>query len=1048
MKNMLLLNTLRSVKKAPGRFVAIASIIALSCAFYSGVKAASPDMKRAGWDYFENQALADIQIKSTLGFNETDCDRLLENDVFSAGYAGYSAELFVDNGQGSSVIKVMSYDNEQPLNKLYVTEGRLPEKSGECIADFAPNDGLSFKIGDKITFTADTDESVEDYLAVSEYTVVGLAQSPQYVTFEKGSSAIGTGSISAFVFIPDEDFALDTYTDIYLSVGKAHSPDVEPFSEEYEKLVSDGEYLAETLADGLLSEREIQIRADADEELAEAREKLADGEKKLADGKAEYNDGLKSYNNAVDELKIQRADLDELMSDYNEGMKLLEENQAKLQELADTCPRIDNILKSHKEVYMKILPEELLSVLRDIQRIYDDNDVEATISDLLAVFIITDPERDPTSKAAAEAAIKGANDQVRIAAEAALKDIEAQKKALEESGKQFEEAEAGLAEYEKQLADAKHELDDAQKELDDAQAQIDDANKEISDAESDLNEFINEKKWYVWNRGEMSPDCMSYGQDADRIDSIASVFPVFFIVIAALVCCTTMSRMVEEQRTETGTMKALGFSSGAIISQYVLYASCASIIGSAVGTAIGFPLLPTVIFKCYQTMYNFPNFEAPFMPMFALGCLAVSLLCTGLSAVYTTYVELTSVPASLIRPKPPKSGKRIFLERIGFIWRRMKFTSKVTFRNLLRYKSRFLMTIIGISGSTALLLTGFALKQSISCIVDKQYAELFTYDAMVILSDKATDEELSETDAVISGNENVTGSLKAIQEIKDIFSSSECVEATVTVPQSADELSSFIALRDCKDNTPLTLADDTVIITEKLSKLLGVTAGDEITIEGAESQIKIAAVTENYTYHFVYMNMNTYTKLFGEGVYNSVLIKADNISDETISDGLMTELVSCDAVISASLTSDGTEKFRKLISSLNLIVAVIVVFAGALAVVILYNLANININERTRELATIKVLGFFDGEVGAYIYRENVVSTVLGILIGLVVGVFFELFVVATAEVDEVMFSRDFEWHSFVLAAGVMAIFTVLVNILLHFKLKKIDMASSMKAIE
>lgn len=1045
MKNMLLQNTLRSVKKAPGRFAAIAAIIALSCAFYSGVKAACPDMKNSAWKYYDEQALADIQIKSTLGFKEGDCEKLLENEEFTSGYAGYSADLFTESGQGNAVVKVMSYSEDYPLNKLYLTEGRLPEKPGECVADSAPRDKLSFKVGDKIILRAENNDETSDYLAKTEFTIVGLAQSPLYVNFERGSATVGTGNISAFVYIPEEDFALDTYTDIYLSVGKAHEKGVAPFSDKYDDIVAEGEYLAETLADSFLAEREQDIRSEADESLSEAREKLADGEKKLADGNAEYKKGLSDYNSAYDELKTQREELDSAMEEYNDGLKQLDENKAKLQELYDTCPRVDNILKSHKDVYMKVLPEELLNVLKDIQRIYDDNDVEASISDLLAVYIITDPERDPNSKAAAEAAITGANEQVKAAASAALAEIDKQKKTLEETGKQFEEAETAIADYEKELADAKHDLDDAKKELEDAQTQIDDANKEISDAENDLEEILEDKKWYVWNRGEWSPDCLTYGTDAERIDSIAAVFPLFFILIAALVCCTTMSRMVEEQRTETGTMKALGFGAGAIISQYVLYASLASVIGSAIGTVIGFPLLPTIIFKCYRTMYNFPNFEAPFMPLFALGCCGVSLLCTGLSAVYTSYLELTSVPAALIRPKPPKGGKRIFLEKIGFIWKKLKFTSKVTFRNLFRYKSRFFMTIIGISGSTALLLTAFALKQSISCIADKQYDEIFLYDATVILSDNAYEEELAEVDRVISENEAVTSSMKAIMSVKDIYGEDNCVEASVLAPESTEDLGEYIVLRDRSHNSPITIEDGSVILTEKLSNLLNVKTGDMVFIEGAEESVKVAAIAENYTYHFVYMTPSTYKELFGEDYKNTILL---NTAEKADNDEISSELISCDSVISASFTVNGTDKFRKLISSLDLIVAVIVIFAGALAVVILYNLANININERIRELATIKVLGFFDGEVGAYVYRENTVSTIIGIIIGLIVGIFFEHFVIVTAEVDEVMFSRDIPWFCYVLAAAAMAVFTVLVNLLLYFKLKKIDMASSMKAIE
>ncbi len=710
--------------------------------------------------------------------------------------------------------------------------------------------------------------------------------------------------------------------------------------------------------------------------------------------------------------------------------------------------QIDDLLKIYEKAYIKVLPDELLEQTRRIQQTYDENEIDAEISDLLAVYIITNPQKDAQSKAASKAAISAVNEQVRAAAAGALDQIEQQKAVIEETGKTLEESRETIESYENELKDAKHELDDAKRELDEAQSEIDDANEKIADAEKELEDKLSDGEWYIWNRDEFDPGCMGYGADADRIDSIAAVFPLFFILVAALVCCTTMSRMVEEQRGEAGTLHALGFGTGMIIMQYVLYAAAASVVGSIIGTALGFALLPNVIFRCYTTMYNFPDFHAPFMPYFALACMGVSLLCTTLSAVYTCVRELTDVPAMLIRPKPPKNGKRIFLERITFIWKRMSFSFKVTFRNLLRYKSRFFMTVISICGCTALMLTAFGLKESIACIADKQYDEIFLYDALAVLSGDAGEADLDEIENTINGDSRIVSHMSVIQETKDVFSESGNMECYILSLEDTSQMDEYIVLRDRKSGSRIRPEDGSVVITEKLGKMLDVSAGDSITVEGASKTVTVSAVAENYTFHYVYMTKNTYESLFGETDNNMIMINTDSTPESEIRDEISSELVSCGGIISASFMYDGTDSFRKLVSSLNIIVIVIIAFAGALALVILFNLANININERMGELATIKVLGFFDGEVGAYVYRENTVSSLIGMTFGLVVGIFLERFVVSMAEVDEVMFSPKIPWFCFVLAAAVMLIFTVFVNFLLYFRLKKIDMTTSLKAIE
>ncbi|MGN1089572.1 MAG: hypothetical protein ACI4Q6_04150, partial [Huintestinicola sp.] len=397
MKNKLFLNTLRGVKKNPGRFIAITAIAAISCAFYSGVKASCPDMKNSGWKYYEDYSLADVQIKSTLGFNEGDAKKITDNFGFPA-YEGYSADLLIDGVNGQAPIKVLSYDASYPLNKSYLIEGRFPVKSGECLADADAAGKVDFKVGDKIVLSADEGDELEDILHTSEYTVVGLAKSPLYVSFERGSTTIGNGSLSAFVYVPAEDFAYDLYTDIYVKVPQAHESSVKPFSENYENIVSDAEELLENIMEvESLSVRIDEIRADAEEELADARQQLADGEKKLSDGKADYDKGLDEYNKALGEFNDAKEQYESALKEYNDGLASAGDGEETLRKLADTCPVIDGFLAEYENTYLEVLPESVLTQIKDIQQIYDDGDVDARIKDLLAVYAITDPAKDPVS---------------------------------------------------------------------------------------------------------------------------------------------------------------------------------------------------------------------------------------------------------------------------------------------------------------------------------------------------------------------------------------------------------------------------------------------------------------------------------------------------------------------------------------------------------------------------------------------------------------------------------------------------------------------------
>lgn len=1054
MNKKLVLNTLRSVKNTKSRFIAIMAIIAIGSGFFAGVKSASPSMKMSAADYLEKQNLADFHLMSELGFDDEDVSAINGAVEADGLYAGYSSDLMMSGvGDNDSIVKVYSYDPKSTINIPYITEGRLPEAAGEVFADERFFSASSPEIGDVISLRTGDDREMGDILGRTEYTVVGKGISPIYVAFERGSAAIGNGTINGWLLVPEENFSYDIYTDVYISLSE-----MDPYSNEYENIISRDTDTMEDFADvqiehrkGVISdEAYVEINdakakiEDGEKEIADNEKKIADAERDIADGEKKIADNEKKIADAEEKIKNGQEELTNGEIKYQDGERALNSINAAVEWLNEIISDYEtNAAADEAEIFEKI-------------NSYPQNDffaVDDTLTQLLIGYMSIPAAYDDGTKAACRQGLEqygaGLSTQARDT-EAMLAESRIR---LDNASADLENARTGVANGRNEIskartdiADGKKKIEDGKKEIADGKKKIEEARQEIADAEQELHDEIDDAKWYVFDR-DFNPSYSSYAEDCDRVDAIADVFPVFFILVAALVCCTTMTRMVEEQRTQTGTLKALGYSRYSIISQYILYALAASIPGAFIGLLIGFNSLPPIIFKCYQTMYSQPYLINPFRWDYAAGCTAVACLCTGLSALYASRLELVSCPAQLMRPKPPKNGKRILLERVVFIWKRLKFTTKVTFRNLFRYKARLLMTVIGIAGCTALLLAGYGLQYSITSIVDKQYGDIFKYDAIVAVDKDADDDDYAEILDECFSDGIASNQMIALQETVDIKSSSEELETYLFVPDDPSELESFIDLHERKSRERISLGDG-VVLGEKLARLLGVTAGDSVYFNDG-FPVTVEAVCENYTFNYAYMTAETYEKSGFDEVFksNMILLNIDGSTNEK-EDMLSSRLVKNDSVLAVSFSSGGGGKFRDLVSSLSLIIVVIIVSAGALAFVVLFNLSNININERVHELATIKVLGFYDGEVAAYVYRENILLTLMGTVAGLGLGVALEKFVIKTAEVDSVMFSAEIPWYCFLQAALLTFVFALAVNITLYFRLKKIDMATSLKAIE
>ena len=591
---------------------------------------------------------------------------------------------------------------------------------------------------------------------------------------------------------------------------------------------------------------------------------------------------------------------------------------------------------------------------------------------------------------------------------------------------------AGLREYE----DGKAEADE---KIADAQAKIADARRKVADIES--------CEWYLFGRS-YNPGYTGFGQDAERMANLASVFPVIFFLVAALVCLTTMTRMVEEQRVQIGSLKAMGYSGLAISRKYIFYGLLPSLTGGLMGLVIGYILFPKMIFMAYQIMYQVPDIELRAYPGISAFSVLAAVACTTLATLWACLATLRETPASLMRPRTPKAGKRVFLEYIRPLWKRMSFTHKVTARNLFRYQKRFWMTVIGIGGCTALIIAGFGMRSSLLFTMTRQYDELFHYSAQVTLADNVLSEEREAVEDFLSSDARIVSYVPATASSATVATSGYSTTAYIEV-MASDEIGKVVDLFDYKSGEPITMGDDGVYINQKLSELLGVKIGDTFFLDGeGRGDVTVAGIYEHYTGHFIYMTPTYYENALHAGSEPNAYLMNFTSDDTDTCNAIFEKLLDLSGVATTSRMRDTQDTYMHSMERVDFVVVIIILAAAALAMVVLFNLSNINITERQRELATIKLLGFYDREVSAYVYRENIVLTVFGILIGCFMGHWLHIYLVRSTEIDLMMFGRQTKATAYLYAAILTTIFSFLVNVLAHFRMKKIDMVESLKSAE
>lgn len=872
---------------------------------------------------------------------------------------------------------------------------------------------------------------------------------------------------------------------------------------KYDQAVRDYEKGQKDYADGVKDyEKGAQQLADGESELEAGKEKLDEGQKQLDALGNTVAGALQNDPNyagvtggtIIDELgrgdentaAATDAALDKMRAQLEGGIAQAQQGLAQIDAGIEECDKVLAALEQLPDSEEVAAQRAEIAAQRSalVQR---RGEVSAQLSELQSQLAALS-----TVSSGSIAANKQQLDQGRADYEsgkqqlsAGYRDLRDGKKELDKAKKELDEAPQKIADAKQELADARKELDDGWKEYYDGEEEYADGEKELADAyieltdgEKDyregLREYENGKaeadekiadaeekiadarrkvadiescEWYLFSRS-YNPGYTGYGQDAERMANLASVFPVIFFLVAALVCLTTMTRMVEEQRVQIGSLKAMGYSGLAISRKYLLYGLLPSLTGGMFGLVIGYILFPKMIFTAYQIMYQMPNIELRAYGGISAYSLLAAVACTTLATLWACLATLRETPASLMRPRTPKAGKRVFLEYIKPLWRKMSFTHKVTARNLFRYQKRFWMTVIGIGGCTALIIAGFGMRSSLLFTMSRQYDDLFHYSAQVTLSSNVLPEERQAVEDFLAGDSRVVNDVPCTASSATVITSSYSTTAYVEVME-ADEIGKVIDLLDYKTGEPITMEDTGVYIDQKLSELLKVSVGDTFFLDGdARGDVTVAGIYEHYTGHFIYMTPSYYEQtLHADSEPNAYLMNFTSDDTDTCN-AIFEKLLSMNGVVTTSRMRDTQDTYMHSMERVDFVVVIIILAAAALAMVVLFNLSNINITERQRELATIKLLGFYDKEVSAYVYRENIVLTVFGILMGCFMGHWLHIYLVRSTEIDLMMFGRQTAPSAYVYAAILTMLFSVLVNVLAHFKMKKIDMVESLKSAE
>ena len=1117
MKKTFFKNLFRDIKNTPSRFLSIVIIIAVGVSFYAGVRATSPDMKMSADRYFSENNLMDFKVISTLGLTKDDIYEVEKQSGVIKVQGSYSLDAVIEKDKSSLVMNINSLPDKGGINDISIVSGRRPENNDEAIVEDRFLKENNLKIGDRIFIQSGNNSEIEDSLKNNEFEIVATANSPLYISRQRQLSSVGNGSVKGFMYILQDVFKSDVYTELYVKTDISESKNSLIYNEDYknsnksieENLKSLGVKRSGLRYDEIVKTGNDKIK-EAEDKLnisqKEAEDKFKDGyrtleneQNKIAKGKEELKknqdifnkemeDGEKEISNSKDKINAGKDELNLKAKEIEKGKIQIEEGKSQLynsekqltlgkNEAANNIS--EGILKMVSEAKIKLDSDPtnpvFIAQYNFINNIYENN-IKDKDFDSMYNALEKDNNLDKIKDYFDIKTLKNNFDKVTSDITLGRQQIESKEKLLQSGQGEIEAFRSELEANEKKISDAEvqlnkgrqeglKKLNEAKKELEDGERKINESfqklkleeekvNADIKKAQEkieknryDLN-HMKDPEWFVLGRST-NVGYETYKQDSDRMDNIGKAFPFIFFLVAALVSLTTMTRMVQEKRIEIGTFKALGYSIGSIVSHYLIYSLTASFTGIIIGISFGFKLFPTLIIDAYGSLYTVPYLITPFNVVLAVKSAIIVILFISISVVAATLEELKEVPASLMRPKSPKSGKTILLERVAFIWKRLSFTKKVTARNVFRYKQRLFMTVIGIAACTGLMITGFGIKEGVVGATKNQFNKIYRYDIQTTLTSNINEDEKNHIKDRVLEDSNIKSVLFTYSKngvVKEKNPESE--DVYIVVPEDINDINSYINLT--MKGKDLKLSDDGVIITEKLSKIMGKKVGDtfKITIDDKVIEARISGITEHYVMHYIYMSPKYYKNITGEKVeFNSFygLLKSTEKSGEDETSKLLTTI---NGINSVSFKDNIQLNYDKSIKSINSVILVLIISAGVLAFVVIYNLTNININERRRELATIKLLGFYDKELASYIYRENIILTVIGSLTGIGLGILLNKFVIVSAEINILMFLRTIKPIYFIYSVALTMIFSIIVNLAMYKKFHRIDMIESLKSAE
>ena len=1006
-------NSFRKIWKSKGRFLSLILIVILGTSFFAGVRETASDMIKTLDNYYDETNLYDFKIVSTMGLTDDDIKSLEEIKGIEEVEGTYSIDTLIDG----NAVKISALSD---ISKVTLVDGKMPKKIGECLGE----EGY-YNIGDTIKIEDDT------YLNNNTCKIVGTVNSSSYIYENKGISTVGDGKLDSLIYVPKDNFKLDYYTEIYL-VAEGTKNELS-YSDSYDEII-------EKVNKKLQELKPLRETARYEEILKEAMDKVVNAENELAKVKSENES---KFNNALMELNSNKIKLDEGLEEYNSNLYTL--NKTK----EDTEKEINNgfnALNNAKSEFNNALNMAGLTV-DSLQPTLDT--INTNISNL-------------------EKQLEGidSSDSLYETINARLNELKSNKSNIEtliNTNKTITEQETtlntSLSTWNKEYNNAINELNSAKKEIDDGYRELEKGYgeyntnynlylDEISKYETEINEAkkeinnIEKPVWYLLTRSDLT-GYTSFYESATKVDSIAAVFPIFFILIAFLMAFNTMNRMIEEERSEIGAFISLGIRKSTISFSYLLYVFIACVLGLVIGLSIGYTVIPRILYTVYAASFTIPELSTYANPYACLIIVLTTIILMSIVVFITLIKDFRLAPATILRPAAPKNGKKILLERIKLFWRHLSFSWKITLRNLFRYKKRIFMTVLGIAGCTALLLTGFGIKDSLSDLLDIQYGEIQHYDATLVLNDDVDKDDVTKSLSLNNLTNYTTTNIASFT----FKSNNKNLDFTLIAFMNEDNINDYVTLKSL-DGSDLNLSDDGVIITEKMAQVLDAEVGKNISIRNSDNElfiVKVSGICENYISNFMYMNSTYYEEIFDDTEYNSYLV---NLDDSINKEKLSNNLLDTGYFGAIQYTEDNMDMFNDIIAGMNNIVYLIIAFSSFLAITVLYNLTIININERKREIATLKVLGFRDREVSSYVYRETIILTIVGIIVGIFLGFSLNTFILMIAETDEILFIKIIKPLSYVLSFIIIIVFSVIVQVITYFILKRVDMIDSLKSVE